>query len=751
MANFFDDATDTAAPTTSRNFFDDPPLAGTENVNGRLRITVGPKPLPVNGGSPGGSSEGKSAPDVGAGKAGVMGAVEGLSFGANPALVGLQKAGEAVTTPEQRNIMSGVPSEAPGMETMGAGIAGLASGDDAAKKAYDSGRSAAAEYAKLASDQHRGAYLAGLLGSAMILPTMGAGAGATVSQRMASGALAGGIYGGAYGGGSAIGEGASPAETAAQAATGAVLGAGGGAVIPPIAAGASAVGGAIKSGVGAALGHPIATVQAARNINETAARKVAAALRSDIQTGSAAAPSDMAAAQAAGQPTAIMDVGGTATRELAHSAANTSPEARSALETMTGERFKGQAQRVSDFVRGLVPTGGNAVRTQEAIDAAQRAANKPAYARAYRAGDRSIMSSELEQLTGSPDVVAAMKDAAQKGKSRAIAEGFGAFNHGVQVTDDGRVIFQQGKNGVPTYPNIQFWDYTYRSLRDSASAAFRAGRNDEGNTLSSLAKQLRGELDKQVPEYGAARGQAAEFFGAESALEAGQKFVGMRGSLEEARQAINKMSMPERAMFAEGFVSNLADKVSKIANNRSVTIDRIFNSVDGRERINLALGPNRAAQLEGFLRREDMLDLARKGLQGSTTARQQFMRALAGAVSSGHGAGGGLIMGGAAAGAEEFFSGEVDVKKVLGAAMLGAAATGKVVISRQLAQRVGELLASNDPADIQLVTRMAANNPVVRDSIRRGEIILEKLAGQGAGSASPKLLTTAPAAADQQQ
>lgn len=718
------------------------PIAPSVEVapSGRLRVTVSPpknyQPAYLNPDQPAFTSSPK--PQIGTGQAGVLGVIEGLSFGANPALVGLQKAGEV--NPAAIKMPAGVPSEAPGLETIGAGLQGVLAGDPAVKEAYEKGRAEAANYANLASEQHRAAYLTGLLGSAVILPTMSAGAGATIGERAVSGALAGGVYGGAYGGGSAVGAGASPAETAAQAATGAVLGAGGGAVIPPIAAGASKVAGAVSGGVGAVLGHPIQTIQAARNINETAAQKVGAALRSDIETGSAPASSEIGAAQAAGQTPAIIDVGGTATRELAHSAANTSPEARSALETMTGERFKGQVQRVSDFVRGLVPGGGNAVRTQEAIDQAARDVNAPAYRRAFAAASKlktPLWDDDLENLVQAPEVQSAIRIANVQAKNWAVKDGL-APPVGAFIIKDGKTALRETPNGNTIMPSLQLWDYVKRALDAQGTP-----------TAKAFAKALRDNMDAQVPEYGEARAGAAAFFGAGNALEAGQKFVAMRGSLEEARQAINKMSMPERALFAEGFVSNLADKVSKIADNRSVTIDKIFNSVDGRERINLALGPNRSDQLESFLRREDMLDLARKGLQGSTTARQQFMRALAGGI--GHGAAGGAMAGGVAAGAEQFFEGEIDAKKVLSAALLGTAAAGKVVISRQLAQRVGELLASNNPADIQLVTRMAANNPAVRDGIRRGEILLEKLAGQGAGHAPPMLPSMIGARADQQQ
>src|SRR6185437_12556333 len=139
----------------------------------------------------------------------------------------------------------------------------------------------------------------------------------------------------------------------------------------------------------------------------------------------------------------IVDIGGEGTRALARSAANVSPAGRAALTDMAQGRFEDQSNRVANFIRTLVPTPANATRTQEALEDAARRANKPAYAIAYKAGDKPIRSEELDRLMGSPDVIAAMKDAVKTGKSRAIADGFGAFNPGVHVTDDGRVIFSK--------------------------------------------------------------------------------------------------------------------------------------------------------------------------------------------------------------------------------------------------------------------------------------------------------------------
>lgn len=716
-----------------------------------LRLTVNPKPSSVpsekktdfSGALGVLSAEGQKP--IGAGAAFKTGLKSGITANFSDELAGASAAGKTMIPEGLRNLISEngeaklsplgeIVSTAAGAMRLGyEAIAGRGAGTDAYEKARDAER----QTQQQAEEQHPAASAAGNITGALAIPVGGMARATTMAGRMAAGGALGSGFGAAYG----AGEGQNLPDRATRAGVGAVVGGVSGAVAPPILAGVGRAAGVIGNSVGRVLGHPIQTVRAGLNTDEEAARRIGTNLIADVDSGHAGmSAADLTAARANGQPTAVIDVGGENTRALARSAANTSPSGRAALEDMAGNRFAGQGERVSNFVRDLVPTPGNATRTAEAIDAAERAANKGGYAVAYRAGDRSINSTELQRLMGSPDVVSAMRDAVEKGKSRAIADGFGAFNAGVKVTDDGRVIFNKGKDGAPAYPNIQFWDYTYRNLRDKAQAAFRSGKNDEGSYLSSLSKQMRSELDNIVPEYGKARGVAASFFQAENALEAGQKFVTMRGPIEEARIAHDKMNTAQKALFAEGFVSDLADKVSKVSNNRSVIIDKIFNSPDGKARAELALGRGRAEELELFLRRENMMDLARTAIKGnSTTVRQLVEAGIAGGV------------GGAAGGAAEAaMKGRVDTQSIMTAALLGGAAAGHRAINFKVAQRVGEMLASDDPKVLRTALKMAKTNPDAGRAMRRAETILEKVIGQKANGAGSLLPSVAAGRADDQ-
>src|SRR5262249_15525308 len=153
--------------------------------------------------------------------------------------------------------------------------------------------------------------------------------------------------------------------------------------------------------------------------------------------------------------------------------------------------------------------------------------------------------------------------------------------------------FNRGPTGVPTYPNLEFWDAARRELSDAVRAAGRAGRNEEASQLGDLARSLNAVLDRMVPSYQKARQGAAQFFGAENAPEAGQKFVNQNFNVAQTRAAINKMSPSERQLFQDGFVSRMIETIERMPDRNDAT-RRIWGDPAKRQHIELALGADRA-------------------------------------------------------------------------------------------------------------------------------------------------------------
>ena len=781
----------------------------------------------------------------------------GLTANFSDEIAGASAAGRSMLPDEAKNVklspLGEIISAAGGAMRMG--YEALAGGDTGSQ-AYTKARDAERENQRLAAEQHPVANAAGNITGALALPIGGAASVATLPGRMAAGAGLGAGMGAAYG----AGEGETLADRASRAGTGALIGGATGGVAPAILTGIGKTAGAVSDTAGSLLGHPLQTIRGLRNSDDEAARRIGTSLIGDIQSGRAGmTAADLRAAEHSGQPTALIDMGGENTRALARSAANTSPQGRAALENLATERFTTQNDRASDFIRSLVPrtsgpsepasarlsnvvrsfTGGTRNAEQiELIKDAARKANGPAYAKAYQAGDKQIWTSELERLTSAPYVQSALRSAISKWKNYVVRDGYGSFNPPFKVEDGPYgIIKSSGGAGLTAHPNLQLWDYAARQLQDKARSA--PPGSESAKLYNDLARAMKDELDKVVPEYKSAREGAAQFFGARNAVDAGKEFASLntdiglakiahakmsdaekqlfehgyaqelleklsksgdgssplnsplltskagrekmeialgpvkaaqfRNALEKekitttfggaenpldagknfissqvpmdaARVAHARMNPAQKAEFAEGFASDLANHVSKISDNKSITIDRIFNSPDGRARIDLALGKDKAKDLEYFMRRENMIDMARKALGNSTTARQYMELGLAGGL-------GGAIGGTG----DAMISGHMDVKTLISAAVLGGALAGHRAVNFKVAQRVGEMLASSDPKVLVTAIKMVKTNPDAGRAVLRAEKIMEKLSGQGAGSAPPMLPAITSGRADEQQ
>ena len=490
---------------------------------------------------------------------------------------------------------------------------------------------------------------------------------------------------------------------------------------PLTAAVVGGVVGAAAPAVGRAVGELAQPTRnafrAVANPAEEAERRVASALDRDMVAGDVGiTPQEFVQARGEGQPVNLMDAGGETTRALARSAANTSPEGRGELNRAIDARFESQAPRLVEWLNHTFHFP-DAEAQQEAINHVERVVNRSNYARAMRDGDRDIMSPELDRLMGSPAVVDAMRKASISGKDRAITQGIGAMRQGVTV-ENGLVNFTRGPTGAPAYPNLAFWDATKRELDDATSKAMRSGAREEASTLTQLTRTLRGELDRLVPTYQTARAGAAQFFGAENAIEAGQNFVGaaQKFGIPAVRRQLSRMSPQERQMFQDGYVSRLVETIEKTGDRRSI-LNKIQNSPAARQEINVALGPQRAREVEARLRLEGIMDLARPAVQGnSTTARQLHELQIAGGVTAG-GVGGALLGGPAA---------------LVAAALTYGGARLTHGVDERVARHVARLLVSNDVRQLQRGINILSRNQNMMGAIRNADAALGAIAARGA-------------------
>ncbi len=640
------------------------------------------------------------------------GAAQGATFNFYDELRGLMEAGGLN------------PNDPASLSALAQGAARYFSGDKGAANTYDATVARERGIDQAAQQQHPIASTAGSLGGALALPLGAALNGATLPARIGRGIAVGAGTGAAYG----AGEGTTPEDRAAQALVGGGLGGlVGGLAAPVVETGAKIV--------GTALSKPISVIRSAINPEAAASRAVGRAFQDATRTDPGAVsrlnPNELTPSG----PQTVLDTLGGQGRDLARSAANLSGEARDTLNASLNDRYVAQTGRFIDWLNKTF-NFPNAHAQQEAIDQVERTVNRAAYRKAYQEGDKPIWSPELERLAGSPAVENGVKAAVRNGKDRAVTQGFGGFRVPFTVTDDGRLVFNRGPNGAPTYPNLQFWDYARREISDAASAARRAGRNEEAQRLGSIASALNSELDRLVPSYKQARAGAAGFFGAENALEAGQNFVGQNFAIPAVRAALGKMTPTERKLFQDGFISRYIETINKIP-DRADVVRRIYNSPEAREKIKLVVGPQRAAELEAMLRVEGIMQSGLRAVQGNSSTVQQYAQlGLASAAGGAIGAGSGSALG-----YDPTMSG------IVGA----LTAAGKRGVDRRVAEHIARMLVSKDPNVLNRGISMIARSQKLMAALRSADAASVRIGSNQIPAGAPVLQLPAPSRADDEQ
>lgn len=535
-------------------------------------------------------------------------------------------------------------------------------------------------------------------------------------------------------------------QTPVQVAGAAGLGAAGGALGPVI----GKVVGAGVDAAGKAIGG---AVQRARAVVDPGVAKAIAdnavtnAAVGDIASGQPFLNSfDEADAVANGQPLANIDRYGEGVRTLGRAAGNLSPDAKATLTNMTVPRQADTNQRAIGFVQNLFGDT-NSFAAQQATQNAARAANKPAYLKAYNdpaAG--AVFNDDLAQLMQSEAVRKAVRGATGTASNDAALHGFPAVKNPFRFNSDGSYSLTKQADGSVATPSLQFWDYVQRNLGDNASAAARAGNPSKAGQVGALRTQLNGILDQQVPAFQQARQGAAGFFNAQDALEAGKNFTSMPLSqIPGAQQAFSGMTAPEQKLFQTGFGGALIDKVGQVAQNRASVIDNIFTSPQAKAQIQLAMGDQGAQQMESFLRLEHAMQQSNTAVArgSSTMAQRAAMIALQNAPTAASGYAGGVSTGGGFNPMAWKPANWGSAAAFAAAGRTGAQYLGSKVNNAVMAN-IAQTLASRDPAAIQQLVQNSVRSPQTQlaiKAIERGmQTMVEGVTGAGAPAAAADLL-----------
>lgn len=593
---------------------------------------------------------------------------------------------------------------------------------------YAAARDAFRARYKTVEQERPGAALAGNVAGGFAVPLARAGQGVTALGRAVYGLVNGAIQGGVAG----VGAG----ETAGDRAVGGIVGGGVGGLL---GAAASPVMDVLSAGARWATRPVRDYFNKAVRPDIAAERVVGRSMEADraIDPNATARMTDaeFAANSAAnGGPALNVDRGGDTVRRVADWANTVSPTAGRIMREPLDARNAAQGDRLNGWFNDLYGFP-NAEAQRVALEAERSTVNRTRYPRAYADGDRSLWSPELERLAGAPDVVDAIKDAVTKGKSWAVADGHGAFNPGVMV-ENGVLRFNRGPTGVPTYPNLQFWDYAKRSLDNKIGVAQRSGAGDDVARLTRIKNLLTRELDVQVPAYAEARAGHAFFAGAENALEAGQNFVGQgkRLGLDAARTQVARMTDDQRRLFQDGYVSRFMEKAGNVKDRHDL-FGKILQSPQERAEMAIAIGPQRAAELEAMVHLENLMSMPRAMINGnSQTARRLY--------DLGIGGGAGIASVGA-------MYNQDPTTMTLGGVVAALSAGGRAADTR-LAERVARLLMSGEPSRMEAAVRLAARSQAMLERLRDNSAAMVRRTGapQGHNFVGPQAGATAGAEED---
>lgn len=593
---------------------------------------------------------------------------------------------------------------------------------DEGAKAYDESMAKSQAQIEAAQQQHPGTFAGGQIGGAIltapVMPAANLVKGVGIGARTANAAITGAGYGGAAG----AGQGRTWLERLQQGTLGAGLGAGIGAVATPAIEGAAALGRAVVEPV--RRGY-----RAWTNAEGEAGRRVGEAFgRDGVDLEKAAIALENA--QQSGVPLIVADTGGETVRQTARAAKNTSTEAAEALQGRVQDRFHTQTDRADALMRRITGAGGDTAGELDALKSAARVANRPAYDRAYARG-QGVWTPELEQLMQAPAMQDAVRVALKTGNNRMAAEGFAPIKEVFEEVN-GRLMLKTNPDGSRAVPNLQFWDQVHRELADAAQAGKQTGKGNAAGDVALLDRKLLSHLDDMVPEFREARAGAARAFGAQDALEAGQAFVSSRMENAAARRAFSALSDPEKALFQQGFANDLIDKISKQGDSRDLANAVFLNNPKARERIRIVLGDEGARELEAFVRIENIMNKTRGAVMGNSSTVAQL---------AAHGATG--------MGAYGLISGDRDPRNI-GVAGLAAMALkgGRMKLDQRVAQRMGEMLASENPDIIRQAIKMVARSGPLMDAVRRGEVEIGRIL---APANTPRIAVEGSAAADEGQ
>jgi hypothetical protein len=576
---------------------------------------------------------------------------------------------------------------------------------------------------------------------------IGMDAAAPIGEQM----LRSGVTQATLSGADAAVRGENPGDIAVSTGLGGILGSAG----PLVGAGV----GQVVKGAGNLLGGARDLVQgmgAFGGKDAVAARQVGTGIAQDVAAGGTAlSPADRAAAVANGQPVINADSFGDNTKGVLQSSMAQVPESTmNTVKNFAADRGTGAAKAVNavDFINNLTGNKTDYQAAQDAITRGKAAVNPQAYDAAYNhpaAG--SIWNNNIANMVNTSQTFQdAIKMTTKTAGDDAAAHGTTAIKNPFRFNSDGSYQIAQGQT-----PSLPFWDQVQRNL---GTLAKNEGGYDGANILQ-MRTNLNNELDGAVPPFQTARQGAATFFGADNALDAGQKYALSNQDPNAAAAAFAKFSPQEKQLFGVGLASRVVNKLND-ASISPTAVDKIFMPPDpatgslgskAYQQMQLGLSglaPSVRTQLPAFARVSQAMTDTNSFIKNA--AAQKVTSQLGGVIGqhlAGAAVGGALGAAGGSGSANpaDWFTGKASIPAVLGAAAGAGARSLGTNVDKAVAGRIVQMLSSGDPAAIHNAVVYATRNPKAGAALKAIQHGVASMVGRGVQAvAAPAAATAAP-------
>ena len=370
---------------------------------------------------------------------------------------------------------------------------------------------------------------------------------------------------------------------------------------------------------------PRSTAEVADELLLGAARKAGVPL-------SAAADATRAAG---GAPLTAMEVFGVPAQRLGQASRGISGRADETIATALETRHAGQPERILGAMeRGLGQEGrGDLFQTADEIVQRRGANAATEYAKAYESAPiNPTVRVDPQSGEGGATLLDLFK---RPSMSKALARARTiAAEEGDELPPLTRTVEVNGKAVEQPVPvSVKTLHYVKMALDDMVFGAKRGqsvlGEESGGTGPTALAKvqqtrrALLDVMDREVPEYGAARANFAGETALKDALESGRESIGKRMDPRLIEREFKNLSESEQEMYRQGAIDALQQRMESAGSGANKVL-RVFDTPADKARLR-ALFPDDAsfaAFTQEMEREAQMAGTRNAVLKGSQTAEK---------------------------------------------------------------------------------------------------------------------------------